>query len=72
MQGSDTAWYKNVLKNPMIRIEVSGADAEVQAAPTTDAAHVASVVERFRKKHGVRDVKKYYAKFDVAVVTQMR
>jgi deazaflavin-dependent oxidoreductase (nitroreductase family) len=72
VQGSDTAWYKNVLKNPMIRVEVSGADVEVQATPTTDAAQVASVVEKFRKKYGARDVKKYYAKFDVAVVTPMQ
>jgi len=29
---------------------------------------VKSVVEKFREKYGARDVKKYYSKFDVAVV----
>jgi hypothetical protein len=30
------------------------------------------VVEKFRGKYGVGDVKKYYSKFDVAVVVQMQ
>ena len=29
VQGSDTQWYKNVLKNPSIRIGAGGAEAEV-------------------------------------------
>jgi chromatin remodeling complex protein RSC6 len=29
---------------------------------------VKSVVEKFREKYGAKDVKKYYSKFDVAVV----
>ena len=72
VQGSDTQWYKNVLKNPMIRIEARGAKAELKVVPVTDAARVSSVVERFRAKYGAGDVKKYYSKFDVAVVTQVR
>jgi len=71
VEGSDTQWYKNVLKNPRMRIEVRGANAEVQALPITDAAGVASVVEKFRDKYGAKDVKKYYSKFDVAILIQM-
>ena len=71
VRGSDTEWYKNVLKNPTIRIKAGPAEAELRAVPITDAAQVASVVEKFRKKHGANDVKKYYAKFDAAVVAQM-
>jgi deazaflavin-dependent oxidoreductase (nitroreductase family) len=70
VQGSDTQWYKNVLKNPMIRIDARGAEAEFQAVPLTDATRVASVVEKFRDKYGANDVKKYYSKFDVAVLAQ--
>ena len=70
-EGSDTQWYKNVLKNPLIRINARGADAEFQAVPITDAARVSSVVEKFRDKYGPSDVKKYYSKFDVAVLAQM-
>jgi deazaflavin-dependent oxidoreductase (nitroreductase family) len=72
VQGSDTQWYKNVLKNPMIRIDARGAEAELRSVPITDAARVASVVEKFRKKYGANDVTKYYSKFDVAVLAQVR
>ncbi len=71
VQGSDTQWYKNVLKNPMIRIDARGAEAEVKAVLVTDAAQVSSVVEKFRAKYGTKDVKKYYSKFDVAVLAKI-
>jgi deazaflavin-dependent oxidoreductase (nitroreductase family) len=68
--GSDTQWYKNVLKKPSIRVDARGEEAEVKAMPVTDAKQVASVVEKFRAKYGT-DVKKYYSKFDVAVVAEI-
>jgi deazaflavin-dependent oxidoreductase (nitroreductase family) len=71
VRGSDTQWYKNVLKNPSIKIDARGADADFQAVSITDKSQVSSVVEKFRTKYGARDVKKYYSKFDVAVVAQM-
>jgi deazaflavin-dependent oxidoreductase (nitroreductase family) len=71
VQGSDTQWYKNVLKNPLIRIGVRGAEAECQAVPIADPKRVSSVVEKFREKYGTGDVKKYYSKFDVAVIAQI-
>jgi hypothetical protein len=37
----------------------------------TDAKTVKSVVEKFREKYGAGDVKKYYSKFDVAVVGEL-
>ena len=72
VKGSDTQWYKNVLKNPSIRVKAGGAEAELKATPVTDPKQVASVVEKFRTKYGAGDVKKYYSKLDVAVVAQMR
>jgi deazaflavin-dependent oxidoreductase (nitroreductase family) len=72
VQGSDTQWYKNVLHNPAIRIDARGAEAEFQAVPITDAKRVSSVVEKFREKYGAKDVKKYYSKFDVAVLVQLQ
>ena len=71
VHGSDTQWYKNVLKNPSIRIETPGTEAEVRAVPVIDAKQVKSVVEKFRAKYGAGDVKKYYSKFDVAVVAEV-
>jgi deazaflavin-dependent oxidoreductase (nitroreductase family) len=71
VQGSDTQWYKNVLKKPTIRIEAGGAEAEFKAVPITDAKQVSPVVEKFRAKYGTNDMKQYYSKFDVAVLAQM-
>src|SRR5260370_30678810 len=71
VQGSDTQWYKNVLKNRSIRIDARGAEAKLQAVPITDAKGVSSVVQKFREKDSANDVQKYYAKFDVAVLAQI-
>jgi deazaflavin-dependent oxidoreductase (nitroreductase family) len=71
VQGSDTQWYRNVLKNPSIRIDARGGEAKFEAAPISDDKAVKSVVEKFREKYGAKDVKKYYSKFDVAVVVQL-
>ena len=72
VQGSDTQWYKNALKDPSIRIDARGAEAKLQAVPITDATQVSSVVKKFRDKYGASDVKKYYSKFDVAVFAQIQ
>ena len=70
VQGSDTQWYKNVLKKPTIGIDARGTLAEFKAVPITDPQQVSSVVEKFRAKYA-SDVKKYYSKFDVAVRVRM-
>ncbi len=72
VEGSDTQWYRNVLSNPLIRIAARGAEGEFNVVPITDAAQVSSVVAKFRAKYGAGDVKKYYSKFDVAVLVEMR
>lgn len=72
VQGSDTQWYKNVLHTPKIRIDARGAEAELKTVPITDPARVSAVVEKFRDKYGAGDVKKYYSKFDVAVLVEIR
>ena len=71
VQGSETQWYKNVLQNPTIRIEARGVEAEFRATPIIEAKAVKSVVEKFREKYGAKNVKKYYSKFDVAVVIEL-
>jgi hypothetical protein len=44
--------------------------AEFRAASPTGAKAVKSVILKFRDKYGAKDVKKYYSKFDVAVVVE--
>lgn len=70
VKGSDTQWYKNMLKNPSIRIDARGSHADLQGVPVTDRTQVSSVVEKFRGKYGTSGVN-LYSKFDVAVVAQM-
>jgi deazaflavin-dependent oxidoreductase (nitroreductase family) len=70
VRGSDTQWYKNVLKNASIQIEAAGTKAEFKAIPIPGAKQVASLADKFRKKYGASDVKKYYSKLDVAVLAQ--
>jgi len=72
VQGSDTQWYKNVLKNPSIHIKAGGAEAEFKAILITDPKQVSSVTEKFREKYGASDVKKYYSTFDVAVLAHVQ
>jgi hypothetical protein len=72
VQGSDTQWYKNVLEKPSIQIDARGTEAKLQAVPITDASGVSSVVKKFRDKYGASNVKKYYSKFDVAVLVPMQ
>lgn len=71
VQGSSTQWYQNVLKKPSIGVAAGDAEQELKVVPVTDHAQVQAVVEKFRKKYGVNDVKKYYSKFDVAVRAQV-
>jgi deazaflavin-dependent oxidoreductase (nitroreductase family) len=70
VRGSDTQWYRNVLKNPSIGIEARGEKGEFRGVPIRKAESVKPVVEKFREKYGAGDVKKYYSKFDVAVLAE--
>lgn len=71
VSGSDTQWYKNVLQNASIGIEVRGAKARLNAVPVTEPGAVKSVVEKFREKYGAGEVKKYYSNFDAALVAKV-
>jgi hypothetical protein len=66
VKGSDTEWYKNVLKKPEITLHADGQQLKERATPITDRAKVDEIVEKFRAKYGANNVKKYYTKFDVA------
>jgi deazaflavin-dependent oxidoreductase (nitroreductase family) len=71
VKGSDTQWYKNVLKNPSIRIDAGGAQSALKVVAVSDATQVKSVIERFRGKYGTSGVN-LYSKLDVAVTAQTR
>ncbi len=71
VQGSDTQWFKNVQQKPSLKITAGGADGDLKPVVISDPKQVASVVEKFRARYGAGDVKKYYSKFDVAVLAQL-
>ena len=70
VRGSDTQWYQNILKNDAIRINARGMEGKFRAVPITAPKLVKSVIDKFRAKYGADDVRKYYSKFDVAVLAE--
>src|SRR5436190_22861602 len=67
VRGSDSDWYKNVLKTPTIRLAAGGAQLNATVTPVSDAAKVEQVLDMFRARYGARDVAAYYPKQDVAL-----
>jgi deazaflavin-dependent oxidoreductase (nitroreductase family) len=67
VKGSDSDWYKNILKTSTMRLNAGGKEWIADVTPVTDKAKVRGIVEKFRVKYGADQVKKYYSKFDVAV-----
>ena len=65
--GSESAWFKSVLKNPTITLAAGGVSWTGRAIPITDPAEVREVVEKFQKKYGAGEIAKYYSKLDGAV-----
>jgi deazaflavin-dependent oxidoreductase (nitroreductase family) len=72
VEGSETQWYQNILKNPRMEVESGGAKAELNAIPIVEPSEVTVVADKFRKKYGPDDVKKYYSRFDVAVLVPLK
>lgn len=65
--GTDSNWYRNVLKEPTIRVVAGSAQLIARATPVTDPARVSEILDMFRAKYGARDVAAYYPKPNVAV-----
>lgn len=67
LKGTETNWYKNVVKTPTLRVSLKGSSLSLKANPSTNQDEVKKTIERFRAKYGAGDVKKYYSKFDACV-----
>jgi len=67
VKGTASRWYKSVLKNPAVEIEVSGKKAAGKARPIKDRPGIRDTLDRFAAKYGAGDVKKYYPGQDVAL-----
>ena len=69
--GSDSQWYKNILRKPSMTVSAGGTKITVNAKPITDPSKIREVVEKFRAKYGAANVQRYYSKFDVAVEVKL-
>jgi deazaflavin-dependent oxidoreductase (nitroreductase family) len=67
VRGSESDWYKNVLRTPAIRLAAGQAQLTARATPISDPAKVDQILDKFRAKYGARDVEAYYPKRDAAV-----
>jgi hypothetical protein len=67
VRGSDSYWYRTVLKNPTVHLAAGGTRWSAIATPIQDPAKVQEVVEKFRAKYGDDQVQRYYSKLDAAV-----
>ena len=67
LKGSNTDWYKNLRKQPSIRLAARGKTFTTSTHLLTDEAQVGEVAQKFRDKYGAGQVKAYYPKLDVAV-----
>ncbi len=67
VRGTDSDWYKNVLKTPTVRLAAGGAQLTARAIPVTDPAEAGEILGKFRARYGARDVAAYYPKQDAAV-----
>src|SRR5580704_12139216 len=55
VNGTESDWYRNVLKEPMMELQASGKKVMAKSVPITDKKRVEEVVKMFRKKHGAGD-----------------
>lgn len=66
VKGSDTEWYKNLLKTSTLTLSAHGKTWATSVRFLTDEAQLAQILDLFRDKYG-SNVKSYYPKYDVAV-----
>lgn len=69
---TDSNWYRNVLKEPAIRVVAGTTQLIERATPITDPARVSEVLDMFRARYGAREVAAYYPKPNVALEARVR
>jgi deazaflavin-dependent oxidoreductase (nitroreductase family) len=62
IHGTDTDWYRNIVKTPEIRLAADGEELRVTAKPIEDASAVQDTVEKFGEKYGADRMDDYYPK----------
>jgi hypothetical protein len=65
--GTDSQWYKNILRDPQVKIRSNQQTFNDRLHTITGKKQVDEVIELFRGKYGSSDIKKYYPNPNVAV-----
>src|SRR2546428_2792927 len=71
VQGSKTNWYRNLRKHSSIEVQAANSKSSGKARLVEDKAKTKAVADKFGKKYGAGDLKKYYSVFDVSVEVQL-
>jgi len=67
VRGSETNWYKNLLKDPTIKISINGMQITTKNAKLiTDSNKVKDIVDKFKSKYS-NSRSRNTLKFDIAV-----
>ena len=72
VQGNDTEWYKNVLRNPRVTITSAQHTLKGKVQTITQKSQVDDVIALFEKKYGESDIKKYHPKRNVAASVPLK
>lgn len=64
--GTDSQWYKNILRDPQVKISSNKQSLNGKLRAMTEKGQVEKVIELFREKYGASDVERYYPKPNVA------
>jgi deazaflavin-dependent oxidoreductase (nitroreductase family) len=72
VSGSDSQWFRNLLKTPAIRLAANRVEYSATAKPVTDKRTVSQVLDKFSAKYGPGQVAEYYPDQDVAVEVVLR
>jgi len=67
VSGSDTNWYRNILKDPNMTLTVGGKSVKVRVKPITEPDRVKKAIGLFAGKYGgMSEINRWYSKLDVA------
>jgi deazaflavin-dependent oxidoreductase (nitroreductase family) len=71
VKGSQSNWYKNILRNPSAKISISGKSMDIIIKPVSEKKLVEQIIEKFYKKYGKSEIDKYYSILDVAAEVEI-
>ncbi|HEV2119183.1 MAG TPA: nitroreductase/quinone reductase family protein [Candidatus Bathyarchaeia archaeon] len=69
--GTDSQWYKNIVRNPQVKIRADRQTFEGKLSVLTEKRQVNEVIELFNTKYGASDIKKYYPNPNVATALRL-